>query len=73
MNFNLNILSIFSYSEAKGVPKLAINIYIVYIQLVRIFMGRQCKNSETRQGQILPAIKNIKGKYCLFEAFDKLS
>ena len=33
----------------------------------------QDKDFETRQGHILPAIKNVKGKYCLFGDLEELS
>jgi hypothetical protein len=38
----------------------------VYLQLVIKFRGSKDKDFETLQGHILPAIKNLKGKYCLF-------
>jgi hypothetical protein len=34
--------------------------------VVKKFGGIQGKDFETQQGHILPALKNVKGKYCLF-------
>lgn len=33
--------------------------------MVNKFSSAQEKDFETRKGHILPAIKNVKGKYCL--------
>jgi len=41
--------------------------------MVKSFRGVQDKDLETRQGHILPALKNVKGKYCLFGALEEIS